>query len=563
MKKILDILFILLIFAFTGCQNAKKLKPISETETLQQKPVQRFSWDEDLRPIVVPSGRRETIPVVRPVPAEEKPPYVEKPAAPPVVPIAPAAVKPTLFAVSETSPYVFSQVYPSPDYGIIQLDKVMPQEVELNRLFDYTIKVTNLTDKILINILVTEEIPRNFRFAGSNPTARQEPGKLVWEIDSLGPKVSQQITVTGVATEIDDLKHSTIVTHAMRAQSNVRVVQPNLQLTLTAPSDVLLCDPIPVEYIVSNIGTGSAQDVKIVSALPPGLQTSDGKSELVLDAGTLSAGQVRQLSAELRATGKGVFVNKAVASSATGLKTESAGAIITVRQPVLAITKSGPEKQYVGRSLTYEVTVANTGDGIAKDVILDDTIPAGVTSIEATAGANFSGSKLIWELGTLAPRTSKNVRVSYTPTQPCLLTNNTTANAYCAESVTTSMKTLIAGIAATRLEVIDLEDPLEVGNQTTYVITVSNEGSAPDTNIRIVCNLEDKIQYVSSGGETSGSIMGNTVSFTPLRTLAPKARATWRVVVKGIRPGDVRFRVTMYTDQLVRPVEETEATYVF
>lgn len=561
MKKILNILFFLLLFVSVGCSIARKLGPSYQPSTLEEKPTQKLSWDENLRPIVVPSRRARPTPVERPIPAE-RPSPVEKYVTP-VVPVTPVPLKPTLVSVSETSPYVISEVYPSPDYGIIQLDKVMPQEVELNRLFDYTIKVTNLTDMNLTNVLVTENIPHNFRFAGSNPTARQEPNKLIWEIDSLGPNDSRQITVSGVATEIDALKHSTMVTYAMRAHTNVKVVQPKLKLTITAPADVLLCDPIPVEYVISNIGTGSAQDIKIVSTLPPGLETSDGKSELILDAGTLTAGQVRQLSAELRAIGTGVYINKAVASSATGLKTESTGAIITVRQPILVITKSGPERQYVGRSLTYEITLANTGDGTAKNIIMDDTIPDGVTSIEATAGANFSGSKLVWDLGTLPPRSSKNVRVSYTTTKPGLLTTSTNVSAYCAENANTSMKTSIAGIAATRLEVIDLDDPIEVGNQTTYIITVTNEGSAADNNIRIVCNLEDKIQYVSSVGATTGSAMGNTVSFTPLRTLAPKARATWRVVVRGARPGDVRFRVTMNTDQFARPVEETEATYVF
>jgi len=92
---------------------------------------------------------------------------------------------------------------------------------------------------------------------------------------------------------------------------------------------------------------------------------------------------------------------------------------------------------------------------------------------------------------------------------------------------------------------------------------VTNQGTAADTNIRIVCALEDKVQFVSTAGATAGSVMGNTVSFAPLHSLAPKGRATWRVAVKGVRPGDVRFRVTMSSDQLARPVEETEATYLY
>jgi len=153
--------------------------------------------------------------------------------------------------------------------------------------------------------------------------------------------------------------------------------------------------------------------------------------------------------------------------------------------------------------------------------------------------------------------------MSYIPTRVGTLTDSATVTAYCAESVTATSKASIAGIPAVRLEVADLEDPVQVGGRTVYVITVINQGSAPDTNIRIACTLEDKIRYVSSAGATTGSIMGHTVSFAPLRTLAPQDRATWRVVVRGIRPGDVFFRVTMSTDQLARPVEETEATHLY
>ena len=53
------------------------------------------------------------------------------------------------------------------------------------------------------------------------------------------------------------------------------------------------------------------------------------------------------------------------------------------------------------------------------------------------------------------------------------------------------------------------------------------------------------------------------VSFAPLARLAPGAKATWRVVVKAVKPGDVRFKVTMNTDQLRRPVEETESTEMY
>jgi uncharacterized repeat protein (TIGR01451 family) len=113
------------------------------------------------------------------------------------------------------------------------------------------------------------------------------------------------------------------------------------------------------------------------------------------------------------------------------------------------------------------------------------------------------------------------------------------------------------------LEVVDVEDPVRVGSQTTYIISVTNQGSAAATNIRITCLLENNVQYVSSAGATSGSKDGQMVKFLPLSSLEPKARAAWRVVVSAVKPGDVRFKAVLNADQLTRPVEESEATHIY
>ena len=116
------------------------------------------------------------------------------------------------------------------------------------------------------------------------------------------------------------------------------------------------------------------------------------------------------------------------------------------------------------------------------------------------------------------------------------------------------------GIAAILLEVIDVTDPIEIGDNETYEIAVTNQGSDYSTNIRITCTLEDTMQYVSSSGPTKGTLDAKTVTFDPLASLAPKAKTTWKVVVKALSAGDVRFKVEMIEDCLKRPVEETEAT---
>ncbi len=584
MKRKSNILLLLLVFILSGCYAEEKSKNFQGTGQTNAGSDDRFSWDANLRPTSVAT----TQPVPAPTQAKVGPPkrfswdsnLRPKPAAPtqpePVftpAPVQPArfpaptdrsiAVKPGLVAINGTGLHVVSMTHPSAGYGVLQLDKTIPKEIGLNKPFNYTLKVTNLTDATLTDLVITEDLPANFRFTGANPAVEQDVNKLLWRINSLQPRASNQLTISGVATNTDYLEQCTTVVHLTRACSEVRVVQPRLELAMTAPHEVLLCEPIPVEFVVSNTGTGTEQNVNITSTLPTGLRTIDGKNKLVFEAGTLLAGQSQQFSAQLKAARAGTYTNSAVALSASGLKAETTAIATAVRKPVLTILNTCPDRQFLGRPVTYEITVTNTGDGPAKDTVLEDVLPPGVISIEATAGAKFAGSRLSWELGTLAPKTSKKVRVSCTPTKVGPLTSFAIASAYCVEPVTTSTTTSVIGIPAVRLEVIDTEDPVEVGNQTTYVITLTNQGSAPDTNIRVVCTLENNLQYISSTGATTGSIMGNTLSFVPLGSLAPKANATWRVTARGIKPGEVRFRVIINTDQLVRPVEETEATYLY
>jgi len=475
----------------------------------------------------------------------------------------PAGVGPGLVAMDETGARGLTIIYPRPDYGILQIDKAMPRQVRLNQPFAYVIKVTNLTEMMITDVILTETLSKEFTFQGSDPVTTVRDNQLVWQIDSLGPKASRSIQISGIATGARQLEHCTAITHTVRDCAVAEVVEPTLQLVKIITPEALLCEAIPVEYVVTNTGTGAAEQVQISDVLPAGMQTADGKDRVVLDVGSLTAGESRRFAVKIRANKIGTFVNKAVATAATSLRAEAQPTSTTVRQPILRITKSGPQRHFLGRSATYEITVLNRGDGPARETIVEDIIPPGVTSIEATAGAQFSASKLIWELGTLEPNASKKVRVSYTPTVEGQVMATASASAYCAETVTDSISTIVTGIAATRLDLVDLEDPVQVGATTTYLITATNRGSAADHDVRITCMLDDRLQYVSSAGATPGSIMGRTVSFAPLATLDPGAKATWRVVVRGARAGDVLFKVTMRTSELGLSVEQTEATHIY
>ena len=470
---------------------------------------------------------------------------------------------PGLMSMTETGPKYVSLTYPSDEYGIIKLDKIIPGEVNLDQSFKYSIVIKNLTNTTLNSIVLTESLANSFVFETASPTPQQIPGQLVWRFESLAPKSTEQIDIFGRPEDVAGLKHSTTLTYALVTTSNIKVVKPELQLIRRVPSETLLCDPFPIEYIVKNVGSGSAKEVRIFENLQSGLQTTDGSAEISFNVGTLRAGEERTFAAEIRAQRSAVYANTATATSISNTGAKSAATATTVRQPALVITKNGAERQYLGRPLTYEITVINRGDGIAKNTILEDIIPPDVTEVEASAGADVSGTRLTWNLGAIAPNSKKSVRVSYKPTKVGTFVSESTVNAHCTETIIDSSRTEVVGIPIVSLDVVDLEDPVEVGDNITYIITATNDGSADDHNLRVTCQLEDKIQYISATGASTATVMGHKITFSQLRTLPARTKQTWRVLAKAVSPGQVRFKVTMTSDELNRPVEETEASYLY
>jgi uncharacterized repeat protein (TIGR01451 family) len=99
-----------------------------------------------------------------------------------------------------------------------------------------------------------------------------------------------------------------------------------------------------------------------------------------------------------------------------------------------------------------------------------------------------------------------------------------TASSASAPPVQRDCATRIAGVAAILLEVVDVEDPIEVGREVNCVIKVTNQGSITGTNLRLVCTLPASQEFVSGTGATAVKAKANTVTVVALPALAAKSR---------------------------------------
>lgn len=475
---------------------------------------------------------------------EEKP--VEKPAP------APRAAAPTGNAVYYPTGYR--------DTSVLAVERIAPSQVTLGVPFEYKLLVTNLTKLSLGEVIISDVCGAHLKVDSSSPQAQSLPdGVYRWNLSTLAPAETRTIIVRGSATSLDPIQNCVTASWDQRSCSTITVVQPALKLALTAPAEVIKCDPIPVQYVVTNTGTGVATNVVLNQALPKGLTSSSGASSISAKIGDLGPGQSKTLNETLKASATGKYDHAAAAAADGSLKANAAAAT-TVRAPALVLTASEGGTLFAGRTQRIDLTLTNKGDGDARDTVLTYTVPAGVKVVSISEGATAMGNQHVWKLGTLKPGAVAKGSLVIQPSSIGTYNSSVNASAYCADAQVATPVTLVKGIPAILLEVVDATDPIEVGSNVDYIITVTNQGSANDTNIKIVATLEDTQQFVSAGGATAGKAEGKTVTFSPLATLGPKAQAQWKVSVKAVGAGDVRFKVTMNSDNLGRPVEETEAT---
>ncbi len=239
----------------------------------------------------------------------------------------------------------------------------------------------------------------------------------------------------------------------------------------------------------------------------------------------------------------------------------SAAPVAYAGAPALEITKNCPTLRYIGRDATFEIVVTNRGDGTANDVVITDVFAGPVQFLSADSNGARSGNNIVWRLGELAAGDSRTLTTKFKCDRIGVVKNSVTVT-YCAEA-SDSCELEVKGIPAVLLECVDDPDPIELNGTLSYTISVVNQGTAVGTNIVIACTLPPEEEHVSTTGPSTATVDGQKVTFAPLPTLAPKARATWTVTVRGIGEGDVRFRVELTSDQTVIPVMETESTHIY
>jgi uncharacterized repeat protein (TIGR01451 family) len=85
----------------------------------------------------------------------------------------------------------------------------------------------------------------------------------------------------------------------------------------------------------------------------------------------------------------------------------------------LSITKSGPAFAQSGGSITYKLTVHNTGPANASNVVVNDPLPGGETLVSATPSQGTCSGAVTCNLGSISSGDSASITIVADVTAPC------------------------------------------------------------------------------------------------------------------------------------------------
>ncbi len=412
-------------------------------------------------------------------------------------------------------------------------------------------------------IEVVARFPASARIVSTDPAPVTGQVDLAWRFDQLEPGQEQTIHVRLIPTERGNLDTVADVRFSGSAATSLRVAEPLIEVATEGPQEVLVGEPASQTVIVRNPGDGIATNVQIEAVIPKGLEHARG-DRLLMDVGSLNPGESRSVRLALAAVNGGKHVVQIQARADGDLLRETTSEIRVIA-PSLSTEMDGPSLRYLGRNATYTLRVRNDGAITTENVRVMIKVADGFDVIESDRGAQYDRPNrlLNWFVGRLNTGESAEVKVTMRADKIGQFTHFVRSTSEHGAIADTQFTTTVEGTPSLSMDIVDLDDPVEVGHETAYQIVVKNEGSAPARKVSLLCEIPPELTVLKAHGPVGAIQQVDSVAFDPVIELAPGNSVTYRVHVKGTRSGHHRFRARLTSDSTPESLTGDELTRVY
>jgi len=421
-----------------------------------------------------------------------------------------------------------------PDVRVTKTPDEPNNDIDAGDAATFTIGVENLGPGTASNVTLTDQLPAGtWTLGGANAADCSINGSnlLTCSFGTLAAGASRTITVARATTAADcgTITNTATVAAANEPAANtgnnsdpgeidVLCAQIDIEKTANPAGPVNAGDPIGFDIVVTNNGAGEARGVTVTDALPAGFSWSEDSADcsitsnvLTCTFGDLAAGASRSvhLSTPTDAADCGLVTNTASVST-TNDGSDSDGATVVVQCPDVSVVKTADNSPIsAGDTAAFTIVVSNTGLGTAKNVTLNDPLPAGVAWSEDSADCSIASNTLTCSFGDLAAGASRTIHVSgLTDAADCGTLPNTATVAATNEPASAlgnnqSSASIVVQCPDVRVVKTAVDGSISSGETASFQIVVSNIGTGIARSVTLNDPLPDGIDWSEDSAQCS------------------------------------------------------------
>lgn len=506
-------------------------------------------------------GRGQTPPGA--IPESGEPPMVEALPSPqsPTIPRPPfMPPSPTPLPPEQAAPFVPPMPHvvtdpQEPPVPMVRLRVRAPARVEPDKEIEYRLTVENVSAAAAHHVVVRDRLPRG---AEENVRAEPKPTEqkktkdgltdLLWELGTLKPGDQKVIVLAIKPKGNEDVQNRAYVQFEHGQKVTTRIAKPSMSVKVTVPPQTILYQSVSFRIEVANTGAVPLRNVVVTDEIPAGLEFVDGKPQpnpekpLTWKIGDVPPKQTRRIEYQVISKKAGKFSNQAKATAAGGASATNR-ASVTVGEPKLKISISGPQRRLVNRPIPYHITVGNLGSVPLTNVQVTDELPPGVEFVNASSGGRREGGFVRWSLGALRPGEVRSLFVVLRSPARGWCWNEAKVQAERDLSdKARSEATRIESVGSPVIEIDKSANWLVVGQKASYTIRLFNPGKNNVLHPSVCVAVPDEMSIRGQRGPTTGQQQGQTVRFAPLGVLDGGHEETYVVEVEAKKAGEAKLR---------------------
>jgi uncharacterized repeat protein (TIGR01451 family) len=391
----------------------------------------------------------------------------------------------------------------------------------------FTVTLTDNGPDPATNVAAVDQLPAGLAFLSATPSqGTYNSGSGIWTVGTVTTSTSPTLVVHALVVSPSAQTNTATVSHADQFDPNTAnngatatVTPQRADLTLTKSASNAtpnVGDTMTFTVTLTDNGPDAATNVMVQDLLPAGLSfVSSTPSQGFYNSGagtwmvgTLTTSAQQTLQIQVTVVSPSAQTNTASISHADQFDpnpaNNSGSATETPQQADLHLVKTVSDSTpNVGDTITFTVTLTDSGPDPATNVMVQDLLPAGLSFASSTPSQGFylSGTGT-WTVGTVTTLAPQTLQIQAIVVSPSAQTNTATishADQFDPNTGNNSgSATETPQQADLRLTKTVSNSAPNVGDTITFTVTLSNNGPDTGTNVTVQDFLPAGLTFVSA-----------------------------------------------------------------